>query len=323
MNRLLASLRWLFPRVLPFIAPALFLVAIFVFRREFEDLTLQELERELRRIPNARILGALALTAAAYFLITFCEWLAVVYAGGGLPWRRVAPISFACTAVGHNFGNAVVVGGTLRARFYSAEALRPLAISKIVVLYSLSYWIGYLVLAGLIFLVDPPDGSARVRLPPLSVQVLGGGFLMLAVAYFAVAATPGQGLARKLARRWTQVRVPPLRIALPQMVFIVTDFLCAAGAFYLLLGASESLTFPLFVGIFLLSLVTGIVSQVPGGLGVFETAMLLLLEDHLPASTVLGAALVFRLVFYLVPFALSLILIFFFEMRLRMRKRDA
>lgn len=321
MSRLLTGLRWLFPRILPFVAPVLFFAAVFVFRKEFEDVTLGDLLRELGRIPNTHILGAVCLTATAYFLMTLCEWLAAVYAGTGLPYRRIGPVSFACTAVGHNFGNAIVVGGALRARLYSARGLRPIAISKIVVLYSLSYWIGYLVLAGLIFLLDPPAGSSRVRLPPLSVQVLGGSFLMLSVCYFAVAAAPDQGFARKLTLRWTQLRIPALRIAVPQTVLMIVDQTCAAGALYLLLDLSGVLPFPAFLGIFLLALVTGIASQVPGGLGVFETAMLLLLQEHLAPSGVLGALLVFRLVFYLIPFAISLTMILIFEMRMRARRK--
>lgn len=323
MSRFLAGLRWLLPRILPFVAPALFFAAVFVFRKEFSEVTLEDLADELRRIPNSNILIAFALTAMAYALMTLCEWIAVAYAGAALPYRRMGLVSFACNAVSHNFGNAIVVGGALRARFYSARGLRPLTISKIVIFYSLSYWIGYLVLAGFIFLMDPPSGSGRVRLPELSVQVLGGSFLMLAIAYFALAAAPHQGFARKLTLRWTHMRIPALRIAVPQTALMMIDLMCAAGALYFLLGLSNTMTFPVFLGIFLLALVTGIVSQVPGGLGVFETAVLLLLQGYLNPSAILGALLVFRMIFYLIPFAVGLLLILLFEMQLRAAKRAA
>jgi len=323
VSRFLAGLRWLLPRVLPFVAPALFFAAIFVFRREFEDLTLKDLERELRRIPNPHILGALGLTAIAYFLMTLCEWIAVAYADATLSYRRLAPVSFVCNAVSHNFGNAIVVGGALRARLYTARGLGPVTISKVIVFYSLSYWIGYLVLAGFIFLVDPPSGSGRVRLPELSVQVLGGSFLMLAIAYFAVAAAPDQAFARKLTLRWTEIRIPRIRIAVPQTALMIIDLTLAAGALYLLLGLSGLMTLPVFLGIFLLALITGIASQVPGGLGVFETAILLLLQHQLSPPVILGALLVFRLVFYLIPFAAGLALLFVFELQLRAKKKRA
>ncbi len=322
-GRIVMRLARLLPRVLPFVVPVVFLAAIFFFRKEFESITLVDLAAALDAIPNGRILAAVGLTAVAYVLMTICEHLAMIYARGALSYRDVGPISFACTAVGHNFGNAVFVGGALRARMYSAKGLGPLAISKIVVLYSLSYWIGYLVLAGFLFLLDPPPASSRVRLGELSVQVIGGSFLMLAIAYFAVAAAPYRGFARKLTLKYTQLRIPAPRIAVPQTILMMIDLTCAAGALYLLLDLSDGPGFGAFLGIFLLALVTGIASQVPGGLGVFETAMLLLMADYIPASQLLGALLVFRLVFYLLPFGISLLMILLFEMRVQAEKRQA
>ncbi len=323
MRGIPARMRRFFSLILPLIAPALFLAALYFFRKEFESVSLVDLADALYEIPFRRVLGALLLTGVAHFLMTVCEWLAVIYAKGSLPYRTVGPISFVCTAVGHNFGNAILVGGALRARLYSAKQLSPLIISKIVVLYSLSYWVGYLVLAGFLFLLIPPAASNRINLGQVSVQVLGGSFLMLAIAYFAVSLAPYQSYARNWTLRYAQLRVPAPQIAVAQTLLTTLDQVCAAGTLYLLLGSTVGVGFPAFLGIFLLALVAGIASQVPGGLGVFETAMLLLLRDYLPASSILGALLVFRIVFYLLPLGISLVMILLFELRLRAEKRQA
>lgn len=293
-----------------------------VVRRQFSEISLADLPDALRRIPNPAIFTAAALTVLAYIFIVLCEWFAVLFGAGRLRFSAVAAISFACTSVGHNFGNAIFVGGALRARMYAAQGLGAVAISRVVVFHSLAYWIGYLVLAGFLFVYDPPPDSGRVHIPPLSLQVIGGGFLLLALAYFGVAAEPSGGFARKLTRRWTQFRIPPLRIAVSQAALMALDLACAAAALYVLLGLSDRLPFNEFLGIYLLALIAGIASQVPGGLGIFETAMLLLLRDALPIPALVGGLLVFRLVFYLIPFALALAVILIFELRLRWSRAD-
>jgi uncharacterized membrane protein YbhN (UPF0104 family) len=312
--------RWL-PQVLPWIAPVLFVAALYLLRREFEHLTLRDLADELARIPNRRIFAAAGFTALSYLALTLCEWLAVRYAESKLNYRRVGPISFICSSVGHNFGNAILVGGALRARLYTLQGLRPLAISKVVLLYSFSYWIGYLLLAGCVFLIAPPSMSAQSPVGRVSLRIIGAAFLMLTVAYFLIAATPSRGFARKLTLRWTQLRIPRLRIAIPQTILMALALIFSAAALYALLGIGDSIAFGEFMGIFLIALVTGMASQVPGGLGVFESAAFLLLPNTLPATPILGALLVYRLIFYLVPFTLSLTLMIILEARLRLMRR--
>lgn len=316
-QRLRAALNRLLPRLLPLVAPLLIIAAAFIVRRQFNEISGTDLADALRRIPNPAILTSAALTALAYFFLALSEWFAVLFGAGRLRFPLVAVISFACTAVGHNFGNAVFVGGALRARMYAAQGLGAVAISRVVVFHSLAYWIGYLILAGLLFIFDPPPDSGRVHIPPLSLQVIGGGFLLLALAYFGVSAEPSGGFARKLTRRWTQFRVPPLRIAASQAALNALDLACAAGALYVLLNLGSRLPFNEFLAIYLLALIAGIASQVPGGLGIFETAMLLLLRDALPIPALVGGLLVFRLVFYFIPFALALAVLLIFELRLR------
>jgi len=59
------------------------------------------------------------------------------------------------------------------------------------------------------------------------------------------------------------------------------------------------------------------VSHVPAGLGVFETMMVLLLAPWLPGDAVLGSALAYRLVYYLMPLAVAIVLFAGFELRER------
>jgi uncharacterized membrane protein YbhN (UPF0104 family) len=57
---------------------------------------------------------------------------------------------------------------------------------------------------------------------------------------------------------------------------------------------------------YLLALLAGLVSHVPGGLGVFESIMLLMLTPEVPPPTVLGALLAYRSIFHLLPLLAAL-----------------
>ncbi|HET9870300.1 MAG TPA: phosphatidylglycerol lysyltransferase domain-containing protein, partial [bacterium] len=80
---------------------------------------------------------------------------------------------------------------------------------------------------------------------------------------------------------------------------------CSGATLYLFLPHS-GLSYTSFISIYLLAQVFGTVSQVPGGLGILETTFVVLLSPALPAPSVLGAVLAFRLVYFFIPFLLGL-----------------
>src|SRR5207244_3344284 len=75
----------------------------------------------------------------------------------------------------------------------------------------------------------------------------------------------------------------------------------AAAVLYILLPDQLPLPFIRFLGIFLLAQVAGVVSNVPGGLGVFEAVCLVFLAPYYSASQILGALVAFRCTYYLLP----------------------
>ena len=96
-----------------------------------------------------------------------------------------------------------------------------------------------------------------------------------------------------------------LAILLGQIVISCTDWLFACGVLYVLLPAGIKLSYPQFVGIFLLAQIAGLLSYIPGGLGVFETVILLLLSPFAESSAVFGSLLLYRLIYYLIPFGFA------------------
>src|SRR5262249_38325417 len=60
------------------------------------------------------------------------------------------------------------------------------------------------------------------------------------------------------------------------------------------------------LGAFLVAQFLGLASHVPGGVGVFEGTLLLLLQPYLTPSQILPALVVYRAVYYLLPFSIAL-----------------
>ena len=87
------------------------------------------------------------------------------------------------------------------------------------------------------------------------------------------------------------------------------DIGCAAAALHALLPLeSQGLDFTAFAAIYVFAALVGAISHAPGGVGVFEAVML----GAVPAPSqeaMLAALLLFRAIYYLIPFALALILL--------------
>lgn len=96
----------------------------------------------------------------------------------------------------------------------------------------------------------------------------------------------------------------------------VCDTALAALALWVLLPASADVTFTAFLIVFVLATVLGVLSHVPGGLGVFEAVILLALPTVPPAEAI-GTLALFRVIYYIAPFILATVLLAAFEVRSR------
>ena len=102
-----------------------------------------------------------------------------------------------------------------------------------------------------------------------------------------------------------EIDLPGWRMAILQVLLATVDVAITASIFYALLPAAPSLTWPIFLGVYVASYTAGLAANLPGGIGVFDTAMLLGLEPYLSAPHIVGAIVVFRLYYYVIPLFLA------------------
>ncbi len=255
-------------------------------------------------IPPFKVWRAVFFTVAGYGFLTLYDALAVRFAGARAPYPRIALISFMGYAVGHNVGLNTLSGGAIRYRAYSALGLGAKQIATIIAFGTLTFFLGAGVLLGLSLLSQAGLSGSVVHVHA-ALATLAGIVLLAAVsAYLYLACSRHQPL--KLGR--IEIPVPRGRIAFAQIAVACADLLCAAAVLYVLLPQEAAISFAAFAGVYLIAIAAGAISNVPGGIGVFETVLLLQLQS-VPQDRLLGALVAYRAIYYFAPFGVALILL--------------
>jgi phosphatidylglycerol lysyltransferase len=283
---------------------ALFGLALIWLHHVLGQYRWQDILAHMRAIPASRLLGAVLLTGAGYGCLTIYDALGLRFAGARVPYPRLALISFMGYAIGHNVGLNTLSGGAVRYRAYSALGLTAKQIATVIAFGTLTFALGAAALLGLSLLWETGLAGSVLHLHRSLIALAGCLLLAAVVAYLTLACNRHEPL------RWRRIviPVPRPRIALAQIAVACGDLLCAAGVLYVLLPPQAAIGFAAFAGLFLIAIAAGIISNVPGGVGVFESVLLLLFR-LVPADELLGALLAFRIIYYLAPFAVALTLL--------------
>lgn len=295
----------------PTIVALLFAAAVWIFHRELRAVHYRELREALGALTAEHLLLALLFTAANYCVLSGYDQLAFRHVGRNIARWRIALTAAVSYALSNSIGFAVLSGTAVRHRFYSRWGVPAADLARIVVFNSVTYWLGLLALAGW-SLAFQPHAYLGGGLVQTGVRGLGGICLALAGAYLLLSV-----VRRAPFRvRGFEMRVPGPALALGQLLVSMADWALAAAVLHALLPEGGP-SYGVLLGAFLAAQVLGLISHVPGGLGVFEGTMLLMLGPYLPAERIIAALLLFRLIYYLIPLTLALLLLLGDELRNR------
>jgi phosphatidylglycerol lysyltransferase len=291
-------------RALPVAAGlAMFFVALEVLRVELRAVSWAEITADILKTPATHLAAAIGLTALNYLVLTGYDLLAFKYIRRVLPWRRIVSASLLTYAISNSVGFAMFSGASVRYRFYTRWGITADELSRIVFSCAVTFWLGLLALGGLSFVLSPLPGTRD--LPGHEAITVAGWGLMFAVAAF-VAATVVRREPIRLRR--LMLPLPGPALAGQQLLVSAIDWALAGSVLYALLPPSN-LPFLTFLGSFLVAILLGMVSHVPGGAGVFEGLMVLLLKPSMSSGQLLPALVVYRVVYYLLPFAAALLVL--------------
>jgi uncharacterized membrane protein YbhN (UPF0104 family) len=258
----------------------------------------------LTEISPHRIALAALCVVGAFCTLTFYDFFALRTIGKKhVPYRIAALSSFTSYTIGHNIGATVFTGGAIRFRIYSDYGLSAVDVAKICFLSGFTFWLGNLVVLGLGMVWHPSAASAMDLLPPSMNRLIALGCLAGIAAYF-IWLVMGKN-RRELGQNGWKVMLPSARLTLLQVLIGVVDLGFCALAMYLLMPAQPGIDFISLAVVFILATLLGFASHAPGSLGVFDAAMLVALPDF-GREQLLATLLVFRVLYFLVPFATSI-----------------
>jgi uncharacterized membrane protein YbhN (UPF0104 family) len=292
-------------------------VSMVVLYNVLSDIDTDEIRVGLKSIPPENLVKAGLCVAMAYATLTLYDWFALRTLGiRNVPYRVAAMVSFTSYTIGHNIGATAFSAGAIRWRIYSAYGLRLVDVAKICFITGLTFWLGNLAVLGLAMIYDPVAVSAVDQLAPAVNRLIGVALLVGLVSWIVwVWVAP-----RAIGVTKLNVRLPGGRSTLLQICIGITDLTFCSLAMYMLVPADPPIHFFTLAGIFIAATLLGFASHAPGSIGVFDAAMLVGLP-FFDKEELIAGLLIFRLMYFVVPFATSLTIMGIREVVLTIRRR--
>ncbi|MBD1600568.1 bifunctional lysylphosphatidylglycerol flippase/synthetase MprF [Pseudomonas typographi] len=304
----------------------MFAIALLACRHMLAELDLYALHDAVLSTPSSALLGALGATVVGFLILLGYEWSAARYAGAALTKRSLALGGFTAFAIGNAVGLALLSGGSVRYRLYSRLGVGAGEVARMSLFAALSLGCALPPLAALATLSDVQAAATALRIPaPLL------GLLAVAVLVLFVALAVGVYRRRVEAQPYPHnlvvrvgsktLRLPSVKLTALQLLITALDVAAAATVLYCLLP--EAPPFGAFVLVYLLALAAGVLSHVPGGVGVFEAILLAAFADQLGAAPLAAALLLYRLIYVVLPFLVACLVLLVHEGRRLLFARQA
>ncbi|MCC5646521.1 lysylphosphatidylglycerol synthase domain-containing protein [Nostoc sp. CHAB 5824] len=292
---------------------SLLVLSLWAIANELREYNYRDILNSLTTIPKSRLNWAIWLTALGYLVMIGYDILGFSYINRSLAWNKIALSNFISSALSNTIGFALLTGSAIRYRFYANWGVSAVAIAQVIAFTNFTFWLGMFVVAGFLFLINPLKIPTQIHLPFATVRPIGVIFLLLVATYLIGSIF----IKQPLIIRGREFRFPSFKISLAQIAISSFDWILAAAVFYAVLPANMSLSYLDFLGIYLLAMFAGVVSNVPGGLGVFETIILLILSSKVSAAAILASMLAYRGVYYFLPLLVAAGLLGLYEIKFR------
>jgi phosphatidylglycerol lysyltransferase len=291
----------------------LFACALYIVHNELKVHNLSDILASLQITPMRIVCAAFALTIINYLVLAGYDWLALRFTGHTqIPLLKMIAAALLSYAISNNTGHAWAAGGSIRYRFYSKWGVPGWDIIKISLFQTITYLLGALSLGLVGSLLLPHYLSSTVQEPQAIrwVSLICAATLLVywgAVFFWR----------KPISVKGFELFLPSPGMAFWQTLVSTIDVVLSSLVLWVLLLGKVDIGFGAFLVVFVVAQVMGVISQVPGGIGVFESTFLWLMSDidvteqHL---VLIGALLLYRVVYYFVPLLLVGVSLICYEM---------
>jgi uncharacterized membrane protein YbhN (UPF0104 family) len=270
-----------------------------------------EVRDSVREMPRHVLWMAGALCVASHLLYSCFDLIGRAYTRHRLAVPKNMQVNWISYAFNLNFGS-MVGGVAFRFRLYRRLGLSYATITRVLTLSMLTNWLGYLLIAGMVFIVAPLQLPPEWKLDSEGLRWLGVVLLLVALVYLVLC-----GWSKK--RSWTvrghEFFLPPPGMALVQLAMSCANWMIIAAAVTVLLQGRVD--YASVLSVLLIAAGSGLIVRVPGGLGVLEAVFIALLSHRVPEGQLLAALLTYRALYYIVPLGAAALLYLSVEMRAR------
>ncbi len=285
----------------------------YLLHRSLKDVRLVELWQALGDFPRHAVFEAMALTALSHLALTSYDYLGTRYVGKKIAYWRVALAAFIAYSISHSLGFPAVTGGAVRYRLYSRWGFNAVEVAAVMAMAGITLFLGAFLIAGVAMLFGGGRVEAWTALPSEAVNALG----VVCLTVVAVYGTIGFIRHDAISVWGCRLVIPDPRFAALQIVLSGVDWVLVTSVLYVLMPHAEGISLTTFLGIFVVAYLLGTLSNVPGGLGVFESVILVAFGQSLPPEKIVSALLVYRGVYHLLPLALGGLLLLVTELHRR------
>lgn len=273
-----------------------------------------ELQAAFTAASSRQIGLAILFTLISYALLTCYDAIALRQLKLQIPYRTTALASFTSYAVSFTLGFAPLTAGTVRYWIYSPKGVKPGRVASLTLIAGVTFWLGMGLVLAWSLLRQAEELAALVYTNVRFNQLVGLGAAAVVIGYLVWVSIKRRAV---IIQGW-RLELPGFRLSLAQLLIGAGDACAGAAVLFVLLPGGHNLSFETFLAIYVFAVILGVASHAPGGLGVFEATILLALSSY-PREPVLGALLLYRLCYYLVPFVIALALLGAYEIRNRIR----
>ena len=280
------------------------MLGLYALHRFLIEVHLSDVLQQMAAIPRQTLFLAALMTAASYTALVGYDWSALRYVGKRLPLALVGFTSFIGFALSNNLGVGALSGAAVRYRLYSKLGLDGAEVAVVSAFCAFGFGFGITVVGSATLILQPDAFASFFAWPPIVVRGIGAAALAAMIVLFMYrSATRGD------IRIWHwSFRLPSSELLAGQLGFSVLDIGFAGATLFLLLPQSD-LHFMTFMSLFALAAVAGVISHVPGGIGVFEGILMTTLSFYMPSAAIAAALIAYSAIYYLGPFVLAMLLL--------------
>ncbi len=282
--------------------------AAWILFEQFRAISLRSVCSALARQPLSHIALSLLFTGVSFAaLASYDVFAARVAAPGRVGLGRAILTGAAANAVGNMLGFHALTASAVRYRLYRQVGLGLDDVARVISLSGAAIGLGFVAMLAVALLIGP---LVHAPFGPADWRSLVGGIAIFAALALLVAWLSRS--TRTIAVARFRITLPPARFAAIQMAIGAVEMAAAIGALYVLLPGDLAPPFATFCVGMTVALVLGVAGHTPGGLGVFEVTIVSVLGGSERAD-LLAALLLYRIVYYAVPFAISVVAWALFE----------